>query len=284
MGRSHKPKGRSTKTMPDSEGALALLWAPASDGLDDFIEHSPAEAAWTLRSEEQTGVISRDLQRRLAGHTMLRATQLAAALCVVWFVVIGASPWLVAAVLTVLVVAGIGENHARHHWIWAIPLESRSAITRRRVILGAVGVAYAALSVIVLVDVAPTALRSAYVVIPGVVIVLGLGAIRAIGFLRRPADSADPPDPAVWPPGAEAYALVSTLAKAQSMTPAWHESVTGQPGYLIASWVNTLEDDGLLATERSWNGHIRRVAITPSGRDLLDLAREELRRIAHDRD
>ena len=74
--------------------------------------------------------------------------------------------------------------------------------------------------------------------------------------------------------------MVAALTKAQSLTPTWHEAVAGQPGYLIAAWVHKLEEDGLLDTERTWSGHIRRVGLTADGRALADLAREELRRIA----
>lgn len=273
-------KGRSTNPMPNSEGALAVLWAaaPAPDSLHQLTEHSPAEAAWTLRAEDQTGVFSRDAQRRLAAHTMLRATQLAAALAVVWFVVVSASPWLVAGALAVLVISGVSENYVRHHGLWVIPLESHAAVIRRRVILGAIAVAYAALAVIAWLKVAPVGSPS--VVVPGVLLILILGAIRAARTLARPTDCSDPPDPAVWPPGAEGYAVVAALTKAQSLTPTWHEAVAGQPGYLIAAWVHQLEEDGLLDTERTWNGHIRRVGLTPDGRALADLAREELRRIA----
>ena len=164
-------KGRSTNPMPNSEGALAVLWAaaPAPDSLHHITEHSPTEAAWTLRAEDQTGVVSRDAQRRLAAHTLLRSTQVAAALAIVWFVVVSASPWLVAGALAVLVISGVSENYVRHHWLWVIPLESHAALVRRRVILGAIVVAYAALAVIAWLNVAPVGSPS--VVAPG-----GVGA------------------------------------------------------------------------------------------------------------
>ena len=93
-----------------------------------------------------------------------------------------------------------------------------------------------------------------------------------------------PPPPASWPPGAEAYAVLSAAATVATINPVWLAQRVGLPPPIGAQWVTWLRSAGWLAG----GGHILGVArlpelhvkLTPAGHARLEQERARLTALA----
>ena len=93
-----------------------------------------------------------------------------------------------------------------------------------------------------------------------------------------------PPRPASWPPGAEAYAVLSAAAAVATVNPAWLAERLGLPTAIGAQWVSTLRRYDWLAG----GGHILGLArlpelhvhLTPTGHARLEQERARLTALA----
>ena len=85
------------------------------------------------------------------------------------------------------------------------------------------------------------------------------------------------PSPAQWPPGAEAYALLSGAATVQSVAPSWLCERVALPADVGAHWVAALRWQGLLAGGGRRLGLSRlpelHLHITDAGRERLEAER-----------
>lgn len=92
------------------------------------------------------------------------------------------------------------------------------------------------------------------------------------------------PPVADWPPGSEAYALLSGAGSVQSVAPMWLGERVGLPPEIGAKWIDLLKREGWL----TGGGHVlrssrlpeRHVELTDAGRDELETERDRLRELA----
>ena len=94
--------------------------------------------------------------------------------------------------------------------------------------------------------------------------------VRWLWSLRRPRGTTP------WPDGAQAYAVLAVLAKAQWMHPERLAALTGLPREQCDEWVAACAARGLAVTARRRRGLFRNAEITQSGLARLDTWTAEL--------
>jgi hypothetical protein len=116
--------------------------------------------------------------------------------------------------------------------------------------------------------------------VPAAGVVAGEGTAR---WRRRRALRQQPsvvPPVADWPPGSEAYALLSGAASVQSVAPTWLGARVGLPPEISALWIAALKREGWL----TGGGHVlgwsrlpeRHIEVTDAGRGRLATEAERL--------
>ncbi|MGL5851302.1 MAG: hypothetical protein ACRCZD_11030 [Phycicoccus sp.] len=104
-----------------------------------------------------------------------------------------------------------------------------------------------------------------------------VASLAAVEWRRATGRLASATGPAVrWPPGAEAFALLSCLAKAGVVLESWLVECAGMREDVGRRWVARLVEDDLV--ERVWFG--RGVEVGDEGEDMLEVWRAELEALA----
>jgi len=98
--------------------------------------------------------------------------------------------------------------------------------------------------------------------------------VRWARSLRRSGQQAP------WPEGAQAYAVLSVLARVQWMHPDRLAELTQLPRASCGEWVSACAVRGLVVPAARRRGHLRNAEITPGGRARLDAWTAELTRRA----
>ncbi len=121
--------------------------------------------------------------------------------------------------------------------------------------------------------------------VPGPGVVPRMGPARwqwYRGLWRRPAPAPTPP--AAWPPGSEAYALLSGAASVESVASSWLCERVGMSPTVGAQWVTVLARQGWLTGGGNVLGIARlpevHLMATDAGRERLAQERVRLERLA----
>lgn len=120
--------------------------------------------------------------------------------------------------------------------------------------------------------------------VPGPGVVPRLGPARWRWYRRVRQDGGSMPPVASWPPGAEAYAVLSGAASVQSVAPSWLCERVGLSPAVGAEWVRVLTSQGWLRGGGHFLGLERLpelpVEVTIDGRERLDAERSRLATLA----
>lgn len=116
------------------------------------------------------------------------------------------------------------------------------------------------------------------------VFALGVVIHAAVPALRWWRDSRHASGTVTWPAGAETFALLSVLARVESITPDRLLGLAALPPVAGDRWLDRLRSEGSVfgGRRRHWVVGDERVGLTVPGRERLALMRSELERLAGD--